>query len=82
MEEEGTEGRHLYLRGYAAAVMLGGKAVKLPTLPEIIDYANRQMETLWPEYTRLVNPNVMEINLSDKLQDLKSHIIEEDLKKK
>lgn len=63
-------------------VMLGGKAVKLPTLPEIIDYANRQMETLWPEYTRLVNPNVMEINLSDKLQDLKSHIIEEDLKKK
>ena len=40
------------------------------------------METLWPEYTRLLNPNIMEVNLSDKLQDLKSHIIDEDLKKK
>mgnify|MGYP003171907696 CR=1 FL=1 len=63
-------------------VILQGKAVKLPSLDETIAYANRQMETLWPEYTRLLNPNIMEVNLSDKLQELKSHIIDEDLKKK
>ena len=62
--------------------ILQGKAVKLPSLDETIAYANRQMETLWPEYTRLLNPNIMEVNLSDKLQELKSHIIDEDLKKK
>lgn len=39
------------------------------------------METLWPEYTRLLNPNIMEVNLSDALQQLKSEIIEKDLKK-
>ena len=62
-------------------VMQKGEAVKLPTLPETIAYANEQMETLWPEYTRLLNPNIMEVNLSDALQQLKSEIIEKDLKK-
>lgn len=62
-------------------VILHGEAVKLPSLAETIDYANKQMETLWPEYTRLLNPNLMEVNLSDKLQDLKSRIIDEDLRK-
>jgi len=62
-------------------VMQKGEAVKLPTLPETIAYANEQMETLWPEYTRLLNPNIMEVNLSDALQQLKSESIEKDLKK-
>lgn len=60
-------------------VILDGEAVKLPTLPEIIDNANREMETLWPEYTRLVNPDIMEVNLSLSLQKLKKAIIEEEL---
>ena len=62
-------------------VMKNGKGLPLPTLPETIAYANQQMDTLWPEYTRLLNPNIMEVNLSDQLQTLKSEIIEEDLKK-
>ena len=61
--------------------MQKGEAVKLSTLSETIAYANEQMETLWPEYTRLLNPNIMEVNLSDALQQLKSEIIEKDLKK-
>ena len=61
-------------------VMRNGEAEPLPTLKETIAYANEQMETLWPEYKRLMNPNIMEVNLSDKLQSLKTQIIEDDLK--
>lgn len=61
-------------------VMRNGEAEPLPTLIETIAYANEQMETLWPEYKRLMNPNIMEVNLSDKLQALKTQIIEDDLK--
>ena len=60
-------------------VVLKGEALPLPSLAETIAYANSQMETLWPEYTRLLNPNIMEVNLSDALQSLKSEIIEKDL---
>lgn len=61
-------------------VMRNGEAEPLPTLKETIAYANEQMETLWPEYKRLMNPDIMEVNLSDKLQALKTQIIEDDLK--
>lgn len=61
-------------------VMRNGEAEPLPTLKETIAYANEQMETLWPEYKRLMNPNIMEVNLSDKLQALRTQIIEDDLK--
>lgn len=61
-------------------VMRNGEAEPLPTIKETIAYANEQMETLWPEYKRLMNPNIMEVNLSDKLQALKTQIIEDDLK--
>ena len=61
-------------------VMRNGEAEPLPTLKETIAYANEQMETLWPEYKRLMNPNIMEVNLSDKLQALKTQIIEDDFK--
>lgn len=61
-------------------VMRNGEAEPIPTLKETIAYANEQMETLWPEYKRLMNPNIMEVNLSDKLQALKTQIIEDDLK--
>ncbi|WP_418472686.1 hypothetical protein [Dialister invisus] len=42
-------------------------------------YADKQIDTLWPEYTRLLNPDLMEINLSDKLQTLKSELIRREL---
>ena len=61
-------------------VLRNGEAEPLPTLKETIAFANKQMETLWPEYKRLMNPNIMEVNLSDKLQALKTQIIEDDLK--
>ena len=63
-------------------VIQNGKNIKLPSLAETIDYANRQMDTLWPEYTRFLNPDAMEINLSQQLQTLKSTIIDKELGQK
>ncbi len=63
-------------------VIQNGKNVKLPSLAETIHYANRQMDTLWPEYTRFLNPDAMEINLSQQLQTLKSTIIDKELGQK
>ena len=60
-------------------VVENGRNLPLPALPEIIRYADKQMDTLWPEYTRLLNPDLMEINLSDKLQTLKSELIRREL---
>ena len=53
--------------------------MELPEISEIIDYANQEMATLWPEYTRLVNPDIMEVNLSCRLQELKKEIIAREL---
>lgn len=84
---ESANGRKKYLKAgkytceeMLKPVMRNGEAEPLPTLKETIAYANEQMETLWPEYKRLMNPNIMEVNLSDKLQALKTQIIEDDLK--
>ena len=63
-------------------VIQNGKNIKLPSLAETIDYADRQMDTLWPEYTRFLNPDAMEINLSQQLQTLKSTIINKELGQK
>lgn len=63
-------------------IIVDGKAEALPSLDETMAYANRQMDTLWPEYTRLMNPDIMEINLSDRLQALKHDIIEKELGKR
>ena len=49
-----------------------------PTLPEIMDYANKEMETLWPEYTRLVNPEVMWVQRSKQLSALRNKILQQE----
>ena len=56
-----------------------GEPLSQPTLPDIIAYANDQMSRLWPEYTRLLRPDLMEVNLSDPLQRMKDAIIEKEL---
>ena len=62
-------------------VIRQGEKLPLPSLRETIEYANHQMDTIWPEYKRLLNPDRMEINLSDRLQALKSELIDRELKK-
>ena len=42
---------------------------------EIQAYAKEQMNTLWDEYKRFTNPHIYKVDLSQKLYDLKNHLI-------
>lgn len=43
---------------------------------EIRDYCLNELNTLWPEYKRLVNPHILPVDLSEKLYNLKKDMIE------
>lgn len=51
-----------------------------PSLPDIIAYANAEFATLWPEYTRLVNPEIMWVQRSPKLTALRNQILQQESK--
>ena len=50
-----------------------------PDLKEIMAYADQQIQTLWPEYLRLVNPEEMWVQRSTKLSDLRDKVLKEEL---
>lgn len=58
-------------------VIKDGKLVyNLPTLAEIKEYAQKELESFWDEYKRLDRPHVYKVDLSDKLYDLKKDMLE------
>lgn len=55
-----------------------GKLVyKVPTLNETREYAQREIESLYPESRRLLNPNITYVTLSKELLKLKKDMIYE-----
>lgn len=56
----------------------GQLVYQLPALPEIMTYADQQMQTLWPEYQRLVNPEEMWVQRSGKLSALREKVLHEE----
>lgn len=57
-----------------------GKLVyKKPNLKDIMTYADEQIQTLWPEYLRLVNPEEMWVQRSSKLSALRDAVLKEEL---
>ena len=48
-----------------------------PSLMEMRDYCTREKDTLWEESKRLVNPQKVYVDLSDKLYRMKSDLLEE-----
>ncbi len=69
-----------YVRNMLRPVIRYGQPVyDWPSLEEIAAYADEQVGRLWPEYTRLDNPEIMEVNISPKLQVLKDKLIEQNL---
>ena len=57
-------------------IFLQGELVyQQPTLAEIIDYANDEIDTLWPEYKRLVNPEMMWVQRSETLSKLRHEVL-------
>lgn len=55
-----------------------GKLVyELPTLDQIREYHQEQLNLFWPEYLRKLNPEIYRISLSQEAWELKQKMIEE-----
>ncbi len=62
-------------------IFIDGKQVyESPDVMEIQRYAQQELNTMWEEYKRLLNPHVYKVDLSDKLYDLKQKLIRENSK--
>ncbi|MFQ6806773.1 MAG: hypothetical protein ACLRT5_19630 [Lachnospiraceae bacterium] len=48
-----------------------------PSVMEMQEICKKEQETLWPETRRLVNPQEVYVDLSDKLYKIKSELLEE-----
>ncbi len=72
---------NLDLKNYFVKPMLekiieNGKMVsEIFSVCDIKKYCNEQKETLWEEYKRIINPEVMFVCLSEKLFDLKQELL-------
>ena len=55
----------------------GGCVYHSPSVMEIRDICSREKETLWEESMRLVNPQEVFVDLSDKLYKMKTELLEE-----
>ena len=65
------------LRELLVPVFEKGKLVyEVPETMEIRAYSKRELDTLWEEYKRLVNPQIMQVVLSDGLYALKEKMLE------
>ena len=50
---------------------------KTPKVMDIRAYCQRELETLWPETRRLVNPHQVHVDLSGRLYDIKMALLDE-----
>lgn len=66
-----------YIRELLVPIFRNGKRVyNIPTVLEIKAYAKQELETLWEEYKRLINPQIMSVVLSNELYALKEKMLE------
>jgi nicotinate phosphoribosyltransferase len=55
----------------------GGLVYESPPVMEIQSYCKKELDTLWDEHKRLANPQIVYVDLSQKLYDLKQSMIRE-----
>lgn len=55
----------------------GRQVYSSPSVAEIRAYARRELDTMWDEYRRLMQPHIYKVDLSDRLYDLKKRLIRE-----
>ena len=66
------------LRELMIPVFLDGKCVYTsPSVMEIRDYCQKELDTLWDETRRLVNPHQVYVDLSQKLYDTKLKLLDQ-----
>ncbi|OON99203.1 MAG: nicotinate phosphoribosyltransferase [Epulopiscium sp. Nele67-Bin004] len=66
------------IRELLVPVFRKGKCIyKCPSVMEIREYAKQELDTLWDEFKRLTNPEVLPVDLSDDLYYLKERMLNE-----
>ena len=66
------------LKELLVPVFQGGKCVYTsPSVMEIRDYCAKDLDTLWDESRRLVNPHKVHVDLSSRLWDIKTQLLDE-----
>lgn len=64
------------MREMLIPVIKDGKTIyKSPSVMEIRDICTKEKETIWDETKRFVNPQEIYVDLSQKLYDLKTHLL-------
>ena len=53
----------------------GELVYNVPSLPEIVSYANEQIKLLWPEYFRLNRPPIVKVNIKSKITRIETTIV-------
>lgn len=70
-----------YVKELQEKIFENGKLIyKTPTLKEIAGYSKQQLNTIWEEVKRLNNPQKYYVDLSQKLYDLKTELLNENNK--
>ena len=65
------------MREMMVPVFKNGECVyESPKVMEIREYCRQELETLWPETRRLVNPHKVYVDLSKKLYDIKIELLD------
>ena len=68
--------REEFVKELKVPIFVDGQEVyNVPSLDERKDYCNKQMDTLYPEIKRIINPHVYYVDLSEKLLKLKKDLI-------
>lgn len=62
-------------------IISNGETKRLPGILEVKKRVENQIESIWPEYKRFVNPERYKVNLTPKLSDLKANLINEEIKR-
>ena len=66
------------MRQLLVPVFLNGDCVyESPSVMEIRDVCTMEKETLWDETKRFVNPHEMYVDLSDRLYQIRTDLLEE-----
>ena len=66
------------MRELLVPIFIDGKQVyNCPTIRQIQAYAKQELDTLWEESKRLMNPQVYKVDYSDGLYDLRQKLIRE-----
>ncbi|MCL2565797.1 MAG: nicotinate phosphoribosyltransferase [Defluviitaleaceae bacterium] len=72
------KGGEFWVKNLLVPVFLNGECVyKSPSVMEIAAFCKEDQETLWEENRRLFKPNILPVDLSEKLYNLKREMIYE-----